>query len=145
MATHLMDSPGMAEEAFYRAFERGDLDAMMAVWAGSPDICCIHPMGPLLTGPVAIHESWQEIFRAQLPRRFEIDCISRFEHGDLAVHVLHETIVLPLHRQRLPTLATTNIYRREASVWRMVMHHASVIGTEAPEAPSKGKPPTTRH
>lgn len=145
MATRLMDSPGMAEDAFYRAFERGDLDAMMAVWAASPDISCVHPMGPLLTGPVAVHGSWLEIFRAQLPRRFEIDCISRFEQGDLAVHVLHETIVLPLHRQRLPTLITTNIYRRDTGVWRMVMHHASVIGTEASEAPSQVAPPTTRH
>ncbi|MBM4226993.1 MAG: nuclear transport factor 2 family protein [Gammaproteobacteria bacterium] len=145
MATRLMDSPALAEEAFYKAFERGEVDAMMAVWAASPDISCVHPMGPLLTGPAAIRSSWQEIFRAQLPRRFEIDCLSRFEQGDLAVHVLHETIILPLHRQRLPTLITTNIYRKESGVWRMVMHHASVIGSETVEVAGPAAPPATRH
>lgn len=145
MATRLMDSPGMAEEAFYRAFESGDVDAMMAVWAASPDISCVHPMGPLLRGPDAIRSSWREIFRGQLPRRFELECLSRFEQGELAIHVLHETILLPLQRQRLPALITTNVYRREAGVWRMVMHHASVTGRESQEAPPSAAPPATRH
>ena len=145
MATRLMDSPGMAEEAFYQAFERGDVDAMMTVWATSPDISCVHPMGPLLRGPDAIRASWREIFRGQLPRRFEIECLSRFEQGELAIHVLRETILLPLQRQRLPALITTNVYRREAGVWRMVMHHASVTRRGPQEASPSDVPAATRH
>ena len=28
------------EAAFYDAFNRGDLDALMAVWSDADDICC---------------------------------------------------------------------------------------------------------
>lgn len=145
MAIRLLDTAELAEEAFYKAFEQGDLDAMMAVWAAGPDVLCVHPMGPALTGAAAIRASWQEIFRGQLPRRFEIQPISEVVSGDLVIRIVHETIVLPLHRQRLPTLIATNAYRQEAGAWRMVMHHASVIGGESPEMTPEPSPPVTRH
>ena len=37
-----------AENAFYEALERCDLDGMMAVWAEDEDIVCIHPTGARL-------------------------------------------------------------------------------------------------
>ena len=39
-----------AENAFYDALERADLDAMMAVWAEDEEIVCVHPTGPRLAG-----------------------------------------------------------------------------------------------
>src|SRR5439155_16174543 len=50
------------EAAFYDAFERGDIKAMMAVWAESDDISCIHPSGARITGFDAVRESWVQIF-----------------------------------------------------------------------------------
>ena len=50
-----------AEEAFYDAIGRADLDALMNVWADDEEIVCIHPTGQCLTGPLAIRESWQGI------------------------------------------------------------------------------------
>ncbi len=58
----LFPTPDDAETAFYDAFERADLAAMMAVWAESDDIVCIHPTGPRLQGFEAVRESWVQIF-----------------------------------------------------------------------------------
>ena len=58
----LFPTPDDAETAFYDAFERADLAAMMAVWAESDDIVCIHPQGPRLAGFEAVRESWAQIF-----------------------------------------------------------------------------------
>ena len=37
------------EAAFYDAFERGDIKAMMAVWAESDEVSCVHPSGARIT------------------------------------------------------------------------------------------------
>jgi hypothetical protein len=60
----LFPTPDDAETAFYDAFERADLAAMMAVWAEADDIVCIHPQGPRLAGFEAVRESWGQIFSA---------------------------------------------------------------------------------
>src|SRR5216683_3423947 len=53
-----------AENAFYEALERCDLEGMMAVWAEDEDIVCVHPAGPRLTGHDQIRESWARVFSA---------------------------------------------------------------------------------
>jgi ketosteroid isomerase-like protein len=58
-----------AENAFYEALERCDLDGMMAVWAEDDEIICVHPTGPRLSGPEQIRESWARIFSGG-PRAF---------------------------------------------------------------------------
>src|ERR1700716_4275880 len=75
----LFPTPDDAENAFYDAFERANIALMMAVWAESDDIVCIHPQGVRLTGFEAVRDSWVQIFSggAQLrvrttePRRFD--------------------------------------------------------------------------
>ena len=44
------DFPEEAETAFYEALEKGDLEAMMAIWADDEEVVCIHPGGQRLTG-----------------------------------------------------------------------------------------------
>ena len=39
-----------AENAFYEALERCDLEGMMAVWAEDEDIVCVHPAGGRCAG-----------------------------------------------------------------------------------------------
>ena len=51
-----------AENAFYEALERADLERMMAVWAEDEEIVCVHPGGPRLTGQDQVRESWRQIF-----------------------------------------------------------------------------------
>ncbi len=117
----------------------------MAVWAVGSDIKCIHPLGTVLSGVLAIRASWLEIFQAQLPRNVEVESVNLIQTPELAIHTVFETIVLPLHRQRFPPLLATNIYRRIDGSWRMVVHHASPIGMTEAAIPNPSESAATRH
>ena len=51
-----------AENAFYEALERADLELMMAVWSEDEEIVCVHPGGPRLAGQDPVRASWAQIF-----------------------------------------------------------------------------------
>lgn len=128
--TATWDSAISAELAFYTAFERGDLDEMMAVWSATSEVACVHPMGPVLTGLIDIRASWAELFAVQVPRKFEIKRVQTIAVPELVLHVLYETISLPLQRQRFAPMAALNGYRPHRGHWRMVLHHAGPVGVE---------------
>jgi ketosteroid isomerase-like protein len=119
-----------AEHAFYQAFERADLAAMMAVWAEEDDIVCVHPGGARRAGVVEVRESWQQIF-AQGPRlRFKLSGSRVFSGRMLSIHSVYEHVsVAGDPRPANPVLAT-NIYLLTARGWRMLMHHGSPLAAE---------------
>ena len=57
MSTRIFPTAQDAENAFYEALERCDLDGMMAVWAEDEDIICVHPGGARLTGQDQVREA----------------------------------------------------------------------------------------
>jgi uncharacterized protein (TIGR02246 family) len=122
--TARFDTPLEAEAAFYAAFSRQDLDAMMSVWADSPDIVCVHPMGGMLVGRDAIRESWESIFRHGPALTFLIEERVRRHQDDIAIHVVHEHVRAPSENARAP-MSATNAYRLTPEGWRMILHHAS--------------------
>lgn len=131
MTDTVFATPADAEAAFYRAFEMADLDTMMAVWEAGDDCVCIHPMGPRLTGATQIRASWQQVFKAPTRLHFRLNHMHQFMTDTMAVHVLYEQItVIGADEQPQPLIAT-NIYRRTATGWLMVLHHASLGGEPA--------------
>ena len=58
----LFPTPQDAEAAFYEALTKGDLEAMMAVWADDDEVYCVHPNGARVTGVDQVRESWRQIF-----------------------------------------------------------------------------------
>ena len=119
-------TPADAEAAFYTAFARADLDAMMTVWADEDDaIVCVHPRGPLLSGREAVRQSWRAIFARSPGMKFTIAQQLQATDSQIAVHIVHEHIKLPGDDKRQHTVIATNAYRRTATGWRMVLHHAS--------------------
>src|ERR671938_573526 len=136
-----------AENAFYEALERCDLDGMMAVWAEDDEIICVHPTGPRLTGPEQIRESWARIFSGGPRARLHITNQVAISGMMLAVHSVHENFTLEGQARRdtppLPVVAT-NVYLRTAAGWRMIVHHASPApAQQQPAAPEP--PPKTLH
>ena len=139
----LFPTPDDAETAFYEAFERANLAAMMAVWAETDDIVCIHPQGPRLLGFEAVRESWAQIFSggAQLRVRTTEE---RHYHGQtLAVHNVIELVAPPGTESAVTSVFATNVYELTEGGWRMVVHHAS----PAPEAAQRQEeePPAAPH
>lgn len=115
--------PEDAEEAFYKAFETADLDAMMNVWLDADYVECIHPMSHRLMGITEIRDSWQEIFKNSADIQFETVETRQIMHKDLAVHIVNEHLRVK-GTQQVQVLAT-NIYEKTSQGWRMILHHAS--------------------
>ena len=117
-------TPREAETAFYAAFIKRDVDAMMAVWAESDNISCVHPLGQIVTGRTAVRDSWESIFRNSPDMQFMITERSRTQNGEIAVHIVEEHIRTKSEPPTAP-MQVTNIYRLTESGWRMILHHAS--------------------
>ena len=131
------ETPQEAEAAFYAAFIKRDVNAMMEVWAADDNISCIHPLGPILTGRAAIRESWEAIFRNAPDIQIMINGRSRGHDGAFAIHVVEEHLRVANEAPGNPMHAT-NIYHLTDSGWRMVLHHAS----PSPPPAAKADTPT---
>lgn len=143
MKTIMFPSPQDAEAAFYEAFERADLSAMMAVWAEDEDIVCIHPGGPRLVGLDQIREGWRRIFANGPPLRFQISGQQVLRGTLLSVHSVHENVTVRTERTARPPIIATNVYLLTDRGWRMVVHHASPA-TNLPE-PANERAATVLH
>ncbi len=124
-------SPQEAEAAFYDAFQRADLEAMMRVWADDQDIVCIHPGGERLEGVRAVVESWRQIFDADSRLQFELTDARQVQDGRLAVRYVKENIYVDATLRGV--MLATNVYRRSDGEWRMILHHASPQPHHEPE------------
>lgn len=129
-------SPEAAERAFYAAFEDADLEAMRTLWSRSPEVVCVHPGGPRLTGFEAVMESWRQIFDSGQRLRFRLRGRRQLTGSDLVLHCLIEEIETVGEAGPAGRVLVTNGYRREEGGWRMVLHHASAPPrSDRPEGP----------
>jgi hypothetical protein len=126
-----------ANDGFYDAFADRDEERMDALWARERQVTCIHPGWSVLVGRAAIMASWRAIFRGG-GVRIEASAARAFVGGDTAYVVCHEAAA-----GEPPTLIATNVFVREAGVWRMAHHHAGGLAAgaaaaeaEAPSGPS---------
>ena len=122
------------EEAFYDAMRRGDLAAMMALWADDEEVICAHPNGPRHVGIEAVRASWEGILSGG-----GIDVSTRAVRSHsgavLAVHSLIETI--RVHGERATEAVecvATNVFVKGPSGWKILVHHASQAGEGEPAA-----------
>ncbi len=114
-----------ANEAFYRAFNQKDPEAMDAVWARSDSVSCTHPGWNLLTGRDRVMESWHGILtNPGQPKIVTGGATVRF-FGNAAVVLCRELVAGS-------PLAATNIYVREDDSWKLV-HHQSGPVSYSPE------------
>lgn len=130
-------SPQDAENAFYEAIERGDVEALMAVWAEDEEILCVNPSGIPLVGHAAIRTSWQRIFEnnARLSVRHVLTNSTQTPFA--AVHCVQEDIGIQGEEvQRAPVL-TTNVYLHSSHGWRLVAHHSSPANPNLPPSMPK--------
>ncbi|WP_273526576.1 nuclear transport factor 2 family protein [Pseudomonas sp.] len=123
----IFTSPQEAETAFYEALERGDLDAMMAVWSEDEEIVCVHPGGPRLTGYATVREAWRRIFEGGSRLKVQLLALSTVHGPFAAVHSVVEQIGVVGDKQLAAPVAATNVYVRGALGWRMIVHHASPV------------------
>lgn len=114
------------ETAFYDAFERADLNLMMAVWEDEPGIVCIHPQGPRLAGFAAIRASFTEIFSQGPNAQLKVGELRKHQGQTLAIHSVYESFTMAGRKETLPPVLATNVYLLTPRGWRMILHHASL-------------------
>jgi ketosteroid isomerase-like protein len=138
-------TPQDAEQAFYEALQRCDLEAMMAVWAEDEEIVCIHPGGPRLTGLRAVRESWREIFSGGPSLRVQVNNIVATQAMLVAVHNVQENFSIAGNPKAVAPALATNVYLKTAAGWRMIVHHASPASDSGQTRGSTHEKPQVLH
>lgn len=122
-----------ANEAFYAAFARRDVEAMESLWSSRIDLACVHPGWDALVGRREVLQSWRAILSS--PEAPEVECMAAVAHvvGDVAYVVCNE--VLPGAE-----LCATNVFVREGGMWKLVHHHAGPVASRMEEPRPKAAP-----
>lgn len=114
-----------ANQVFYEAFERRDLDAMSDLWEHSGRALCTHPGWPTLRGWGAIASSFMALFQSGQSLQFILTEGRADVVGDLAWVSVEENL---LGDQGGATVAALNLFVRTPSgPWRLVGHHGSPV------------------
>ncbi|MDH4050028.1 MAG: nuclear transport factor 2 family protein [Rubrivivax sp.] len=131
--TALGATPDELEQRFYDALRKGDIEALMAVWADDDEVVCVHPGGPRVVGPAAIRASFEAIF-GNGPIPVQPEQMHRLESMAAVVHHLMERVqVNTSDGPRDAWVIATNVYVQTAQGWRLVAHHASPGSLQAPD------------
>jgi uncharacterized protein (TIGR02246 family) len=137
-----------AENAFYEALERADLEGMMAVWSEDEEIVCVHPGQARITGAEQVREAWRAMFTGGPNMRIRAVQQVAVSGMMVAVHSVLETIIVQGEAKARPPVVATNVYLKSAAGWRMVAHHASPVAAPAATAQAVEAPraaPKTLH
>jgi ketosteroid isomerase-like protein len=140
VSTKIFPTAQDAENAFYEALERCDLETMMAVWSEDEEIVCVHPAGQRLAGQAQVREVWRQMFAGGPNMRVQITQQVVVAGVMLEVHSLHENITVSGEQRPRPPMVATNVYLRTAAGWRMIVHHASRAPGEPPAAEPASAP-----
>jgi uncharacterized protein (TIGR02246 family) len=146
VSTKIFPTAQDAENAFYEALERCDLEAMMAVWSEDEEIICVHPVGQRLAGQAQVREVWRQMFTGGPNMRMQITQQVVVAGVMIEVHSVHENITVSGEQRQRPPMVATNVYLRTAAGWRMIVHHASPAPSEPPAAePASASSPKILH
>jgi len=132
-------TPQDAEAAFYEALEAGELEAMMEVWAEDEEIVCVHPGGARLAGYDQVRESWAQILGPGQRLKVHVSNPVVLSGMMLAIHSVHENILVQGESRARPPVVATNVYLRTGNGWRMILHHGSPA-PQVPRAPTAESP-----
>ena len=80
---------------------------------------------PRLTGHREIRDGWLQIMTHSPPMRFSIHELNTVHNDDLAIRFVNEDIYVGDADEPKFTILATNVYRRTADGWRIILHHAS--------------------
>jgi ketosteroid isomerase-like protein len=117
-----------ANEAFYRAFEKKDIEAMSGVWSQGTGSLCIHPGREALRGWKEIRTSWEKIFRNTQYLEIETEIIAIEIRETLAYVIVVENLLQVSGGRRVQARSiATNIFDRMAASWYLVHHHGSPL------------------
>ncbi len=117
-----------ANEAFYRAFEKKDIEAMSVVWSQGTGSLCIHPGWNVLRGWKQVRTSWEQIFKNTAYIEVNLDIISTEVRDNIAYVVLVENVFQVIEGRRIQAQSmATNVFELLGGKWYLIHHHGSPI------------------
>lgn len=124
------DKAQSANERFYEAFNKRDIEAMKRVWENDERITCVHPGWSPLNGFEPILNSWAGIFENSGNMEIRISDVRVLASEDLAwVSCTEKLFTIAESGVLASQVFATNLFHLEGDVWKMVMHHASPVPT----------------
>jgi len=116
-----------ASKQFYAGLNRmlnGDADPLAEIWSHSAAVTALHPIGGRQVGWDAVRASFEQVAQLASGGKVELkDQLIRVV-GDMAFEAGVEYGQLKLAGQPVTIEhRVTNIYQREAGVWKMIHHH----------------------
>ncbi|MEW8562555.1 MAG: nuclear transport factor 2 family protein [Candidatus Thiodiazotropha sp.] len=117
-------TPQEAEDAYYDAIEEKDLEALMSVWEDGEEVLCLLPMMAAQQGKEAIRRLWEPLMHGEIGLDIQTRHLAWIETPELAIHLIEELVKSPGQNETQPVYAT-NIYRKDAEGWRLLLHQNS--------------------
>lgn len=124
-----------ANAALYDAVERGDLDALEALWVQgrlASAATCVHPGLAPIHGRAGVLRSWAAVMAGTPYIQFVLTDVAVDLAGDVAVVTCTENMLSAAEGMADTAFAggravATNVFHREAGGWRLWVHHASPV------------------
>ena len=124
-----------ANEGFYKAFNSRDLDLMKHVWHQDDAVACIHPGWEVLRGFDSIIKSWANIFLGSENLEIRLSEIELTTSEEVIwVSCQENLFALSMSGVQVSKVHATNLFKRAAGEWKMVLHHASSIPSVSRES-----------
>lgn len=117
----------------YAAFERGDADAMAALWVDgtrASSAVCVHPGWEPLHGRTDVLRSWTVIMANTSYVQVFLTDVETTVVGDVAVVTCAEDVLTGMESGGALTggrAAATNVFLRTSDGWRLWVHHGSPV------------------
>ncbi len=117
----------LAEQAFYLAFVRKDIELMKKIWANTTTTYCLHPAQQPLIGTTAILRSWQDVFTTIKTTQLKIEHQNIGSNNSLAVHRVTEHMSLKTadKSKQQATIHSINTFQCIDKHWYMISHHSA--------------------
>ena len=117
-----------ANQNFYNAFNKNDIELMIGIWLNDSASQCIHPGWDVLTGFENIMSSWQKIFASAQNLEIKLSHIEVTTSEDLAWVTCQENLFsIVSSGVQLSKVHSTNLFKNVNDEWKMILHHASPV------------------
>ncbi len=119
-----------ASTHFYAALNRmvnGDARPLSDIWSHDSTVTTMHPIGGRQVGWDEVRGSWEQVAGAASEGKVELKDQLIYAAGDLGYEVGVEHAQFTLGGQKVVgQLRVTNVYQREAGVWKIRHHHTDL-------------------
>ncbi len=113
---------------FYTALGTRDLELMGTVFVHDERAGCTHPGWVMLEGWEAIRQSWENVFDPEDQLDIKLHNVTVDIEGDAAwVSCIQELTYIKRDPIMMNVSVSTNIFEKNESGWRMVIHQASPV------------------